>query len=194
VADSVQQHAVDNLRFIRDAMERAGSFTAIPGWGQFAIGVTAVATATVAQRLLWSDPAAWLLAWLLEAVLAAIIAVVTTLVKAKRANHSLTAGPARRFYVSYAAPLAAGAVLTVILALRGIFVLLPGVWLLLQGTAFASSGAFSIRLIPVMGICFMLLALPTFFAPLPIANLLLGVGFGGLHMLFGYLIGRSYGG
>jgi hypothetical protein len=191
VADSLHKHAADNLRFIRDTMERAGSFTAVPGWGQFAIGATALIATAVAQYLLWRDPVTWLLAWLIEAVVAAIIATITTLEKAKRSRHSLTGGPARRFFVSYSAPMMAGAVLTVFLAWRGIFVVLPGVWLLLYGTSFVSSGAFSIRL---MGICFMLLAIPAFLAPLPIANLLLGVGFGGLHMLFGFLIGRSYGG
>jgi hypothetical protein len=194
VPQSIHQHAEDNLRFIRDTMERAGSFTAIPGWGQFAIGATAVVTASIAQVLVWRDPVLWLLAWLVEAVIAAVIATITTLSKARRFRHPLTGGPARRFFVSYAAPQVAGAILTLFLAWRGIFVVLPGVWLLLYGTSFVSSGAFSIRLIPVMGVCFMLLAIPALFAPLPLANLLLGVGFGGLHMLFGFLIGRSYGG
>jgi hypothetical protein len=67
-------------------------------------------------------------------------------------------------------------------------------WLLLYGTAFVSSGAFSIRVIPILGICFMILGLAAAFVPLGVGNLLLGAGFGGLHIIFGLIIARSHGG
>ena len=132
--------------------------------------------------------------WLAEAVLAMMIAAVTMYIKARRAHVSLTGAPARRFFVSYSAPLLAGALITLALVRASMFAPLPAVWLLLYGASFISSGAFSIRVVPVMGICFMLLGLAACFVPLSIGNILMGAGFGILHIAFGYLIARSYGG
>ena len=192
----IHEHAFDNLRYIRDAMERAGSFTSIPGVGGLIIGVTAVIAAYGASLPLAkdADPALWLRIWLGEAVIAACIGIITAVRKVKRAGGSFSDGPARRFFVAYFAPQIAGALLTAALVQRGAFELLPAVWLLLYGTSFVSSGTHSIRVIPLMGICFMLLGVAALFLTLAAGNVLLGVGFGGLHIAFGLIIARSYGG
>ncbi|HEV7920810.1 MAG TPA: hypothetical protein VGR02_08485 [Thermoanaerobaculia bacterium] len=188
MSDSLQEHALDNIRFIRDAMERAGSFTSIPGWGGVIIGLTAVICAAVAHGR--GATREWLWMWLAEAALAAVIGAVTMARKGGRTGTSLTSPAARRFFVSYAAPLVTGAVLTFVLQPAQ----LPGIWLLLYGTSFVSSGAFSIRVVPVMGICFMLLGAAACLVPFAAANALLGVGFGGLHIIFGWIIARRFGG
>ena len=103
-------------------------------------------------------------------------------------------GAARRFFISYFAPIIAGAVLTVAIVRGGTLEPLPSVWLLLYGVAFVSSGAFSIRVIPVMGLCFMVFGTLAAFVPLAVGNLLLGAAFGGLHVIFGLIIARNYGG
>jgi len=190
---AIRDHAADNLRYIREAMERAGSFTSIPGWGGFAIGVTAIATSFLAQPLL-TTPRRWLTAWLIEAVVAAVIGALTVAIKGRRASTSFTSVPARRFFVSYGAPLIAGAVLTLALVRAGAFAPLPSVWLLLYGTSFVSSGAFSIRVVPVMGVCYMLLGIAAALVPFAAGNVLLGCGFGGLHVVFGLIIARRFGG
>lgn len=174
-------------------MERATAFTSIPGWGGCAIGVSAVATAIVAARYAL-QPRLWVITWLADAVVAVIIAAVTMSIKARRAGVSFTSVPARRFFVSYSAPLIAAALITLALVRSGMFAPLPAVWLLLYGASFISSGAFSIRVVPVMGICFMFLGLAACFVPLSIGNILMAAGFGGLHILFGFIIARSYGG
>jgi hypothetical protein len=191
---AMHDHAVDNIRYIREAMERAGSFTSIPGWGGFAVGWTALATCVVAQRFVTTSPRAWMVTWLVEAVIAALIGAPAMIAKARRSAVSLTAPPARSFFVSYSAPLIAGVVLTLMLARAGAFAAIPPVWLLLYGTAFVSSGSFSVPVIPVMGIGFMLLGLAASFAGLPVANILLGAGFGAIHVVFGWIIARRYGG
>ena len=188
----IHEHALSNLRYIREAMERASAFTSIPGWGGVVIGITAVAAAVIGhQAPTWR---AWLLTWLIEATVAALIAGVTMLRKGKRANVSFTGGPARRFFVSYFAPVVAGAVLTLLLTRIGAFTALPATWLLLYGASFVSSGAYSIRVVPVMGVCFMVLGIVACFVPFAAGNALLGVGFGGIHIIFGFIIARSYGG
>lgn len=188
----IHEHAISNLNYIREAMERASAFTTIPGWGGVLVGITAVAAAVVAH--LAPTEQAWMWTWLVEAVIATIIAAVTMVMKGRRANVSFTGPPARRFFVSYFAPVVAGAALTFVLWRIEAFSALPAAWLLLYGASFVSSGAFSIRVVPVMGVCFMLLGMVACFVPFVAGNVLMGVGFGGLHLIFGYIIARSYGG
>lgn len=188
----IREHALSNLRYIREAMERASSFTSIPGWGGVAVGVTAIAAAVLAHRFGLSRT--WMLIWLGEALLAALIAGVTMVRKAALSHVSFKGAPARRFFISYFAPIAAGAMLTIFLARHGYLTALPAAWLLLYGASFVSSGAYSIPVVPVMGVCFMLLGIAACFVPFAVANALLGVGFGGLHVIFGWVIATRYGG
>jgi hypothetical protein len=193
MADALHEHAAESLRFIRDTMERAGSFTSIPGWGGFAIGLTAIAASVVAQRFV-TAPRTWLTVWLIDAVLAAAVGAATIAIKGHRAGTSFTSPVSKRFFVSYLSPMIAGAIVTLALYRACAFAAMPATWLLLYGTAFVSSGAFSIRVIPVMGVCFMFLGAAAALVLLPVSNILLGCGFGGLHVVFGLIIARRYGG
>jgi len=192
--DSVKldDHARDNLRFIRETMERAGSSTAVPGWGGIAIGVTAFGAAAIAARQ--SSSFAWLVTWGVEAFVAISIAVWTTLSKARSAGTPLLSGPGRRFVYSFAPPLFVGALLTLFLVRAGVMGAVPGSWLLLYGTGMVAAGAFSIRVVPLMGLCFMVLGAVALFSPWNWDNALLAAGFGGIHVIFGAVIARNYGG
>src|SRR2546428_12718159 len=64
-------HAIEDLRFIRQTMERSASFTAVPGWGGFVMGLSALVAAFVASR--HSSSRAWLATWLADAALAALL-------------------------------------------------------------------------------------------------------------------------
>jgi len=189
---SLVDNARDNLRFIRETMERAGSFTAVPGWGGVAIGITALGAAMIASRE--ALPNAWLLIWLGEAAVALAIASWTTASKARESGTSLFTGPARRFVYSLAPPLFVGALLTALLVRLGSTGAIPGVWLLLYGTGVVTGGAFSIRIVPLMGLCFIVLGAVALFCPWSWGNAFLAVGFGGFHILFGAVIARRYGG
>jgi hypothetical protein len=188
----LQARAYENLGYIRRTMEEAGSFTAISGGAQVAIGVTAIAAAVLAHRQ--ATPAAWLGVWVGAAVVGILIAVFGMAHKARAAGASLFAGPARRFAMSFLLPLAAGGLLTVALDRSGLHPLLPGIWLLLFGTAVACGGAFSVRIIPVMGLCFMVLGAVALFASPAWGDALLAIGFGGLLIGFGVAIAGRHGG
>jgi hypothetical protein len=188
----LDDHARDNLRFIRETMERAGSFTAVPGWGGVAIGVTALGAAAIAARQ--PAPDDWLATWIVEAILAMSIAVWTTFSKARNAGTPLFSGPGRRFVYSFAPSLFVGALLTLLLVRAGITTAVPGTWLLLYGTGMVAAGAFSIRVVPLTGLCFMVLGAVALFSPWNWDNALLAAGFGGLHIIFGAVIARNYGG
>ena len=185
-------HAMDDLRFIRQTMEAAGSFTAVPGWGTVAMGASALIAALVAA--LQPTPGAWLATWMIEAAAALVIAAATMSRKARGIGLSLFSGPGRRFVLSFAPPLFAGAILTIVLAAGGRTAVLPGAWLLLYGTGVVTGGAFSVRIVPVMGLCFMLAGSVALFLPAAWGNLAMAASFGLIHVVFGVLIARRHGG
>ncbi len=184
--------AMEDLRFIRRTMERGAAFTAVPGWGGVGMGLTALAAAALASGQPTAD--GWLLVWTLEALLAVAIGAVAIHRKARRAGLPVFSGAGRKFLLSFLPPALAGAVLTVALWQGGAESLLPGVWLLLYGAAVVTAGTFSVKIVPVMGICFMVLGVFALLAMPAAGDLLMAVGFGGLHILFGTTIARRHGG
>ena len=183
--------AVDDLRFIRQTMERSASFTAIPGRGMVAVGATALPAAWLASR--HGFDMRWLEIWITEAVLAVGVAMVA--VQSKAARHGLpwTSSPGRKVAASFAPPVAAAALLTIPSFRAHLGHALPGTWLLLYGVGVITGGAFSVSIVPVMGVCFMLLGAAALFLPV-FANWAMAAGFGGLHILFGIWIARRHGG
>jgi hypothetical protein len=188
----IDARAADHLRYIRETMERAGEFTAVPGWGGVAMGCTAIAAAFVAAHQ--SSRGAWLTVWLLEAFVAVAIAAATAATKAHRANAALFSGPGRKFLLSFAPPIIVGGLLTIALFRAGALAALPGVWLLLYGTAIVTGGAFSVRVVPVMGLCLMGVGTIALFAPAASGNAFMAAGFGVLQIAFGIWIARNHGG
>ena len=188
----IDARAADHLRYIRETMERAAEFTAVPGWGGMAMGITALAAALFASRQ--TSPRAWLYVWLVEAFVAISIAAPAAATKAHRANSRLFSGPGRKFLLSFVPPILVGALLTFVLYHAGAVSILPGLWLLLYGTAVVTGGAFSVRVVPVMGLCLMALGATALFAPASWGDALMAIGFGAVQIVFGAWIARYYGG
>jgi hypothetical protein len=188
----IDARAADHLRYIRETMERAAEFTAVPGWGGVAMGVTALVAAYFASRQVTAER--WLSIWLIEAFVAVAIAAPAAATKAHRANAKLLSGPGRKFLLSFAPPIVVGGLLTYALSHAGLHALLPGVWLLLYGTAIVTAGAFSVRVVPIMGLCLMLLGAAALFVPRGMGDLFMAFGFGLVQIGFGVWIARRYGG
>lgn len=188
----IHHHAADNLRFIRETMERAASFTAVPGWGGVLMGATALCASLAAS--LMQKPHEWLAVWVVESLLAALIGIIALRRKALRAKTPVLSTPGRKFALSFVPPITAGALLTIALWRQHLYDLMPAVWLLLYGSAIVAGGSFSVRAVPVMGSCFLALGAAALFSPAAWGNWFLMAGFGGLHLLFGFLIARRYGG
>ena len=189
---ALHRRAMDNLSFIRSTMERATSFTAVPGWGGVVMGLTAIGAAWVAQRQ--ADPRIWLQVWLVEAVIAAGIGVYALARKARLGNTQLLSRPGRRFAMSFTPPLLVGLVLTWALATRLEYGLLPAMWLLLYGTGVVTGGAFSVRIVPLMGLGIMGFGLAALLTPAAMGNLWMALGFGVTQIAGGLIIARRYGG
>ena len=189
---ALHDRAMDNLRYIRETMERATPFTGISGRGEMAIGATALVASLIAAQQ--SSFNSWLGIWLAEALISLLIAGWSMDRKARAAQVPLFSGSGRKAVFSLAPPVIAGGLLTIVLVRAGLINAIPGVWLLLYGTGVITGGMFSVRAVPAMGLCFMALGAIALFSPPAFANWFMAVGFGGLHVLFGAIIVRKYGG
>lgn len=189
---ALSDRALDNLRFIRETMERAGTFTAISGWGIAAVGVVAMLAALIARV---RPTVEWRVGtWVATAAACIALSMWATARKARRSNISMVSGPAQKLALAFAPAMVVGALLTAALLRIGANELLPGVWLLLYGTAVVAGGTFSVRIIPVMGLCFMTLGAASLFTPAWIGEWLMVGGFGVVHVIFGIQIARRHGG
>lgn len=193
-AEPVDLHAqaMDNLSFIRGAMENATSFTGVPGVGGMLMGATALLAAFSAHMS--RSPSAWLEIWGAEALLALMIALGFSYRKAMRTGAPLLSRPFRRFVLAMVPSVFVGTILTFVLYSASGTHLLPALWLLLYGAGVSSEGAFSIRIVPIMGASFLLLGAVAALSSPAWADPLMALGFGGLHIIFGFVIARRYGG
>jgi len=189
---ALHDRAMDNLRYIRETMELATAFTGISGWGEIAIGVTAlIASVIAAQQATFNS---WLAVWIAEGLISLLIAGWSMDRKARAIEMPLGSGPGRKAVFSLTPPLIAGGLLTIVLVQAGLNNAIPGVWLLLYGTGVITGGMYSVKVVPIMGLCFMALGALALFSSHAFANWLLAVGFGGMHLVFGAIIVRKYGG
>jgi len=189
---ALHDRAMDNLRYIRETMELATAFTGISGWGEIAIGVTAlIASAIAAQQATFN---AWLAVWIAEGLISLLIAGWSMDRKTRAIKMPLGSGPGRKAVFSLTPPMLAGGLLTIVLVQAGLTSAIPGVWLLLYGTGVITGGMYSVKVVPIMGICLMVLGALALFSPPAFANWFMAAGFGGLHVVFGAIIVRKYGG
>jgi hypothetical protein len=192
----IQAYAMDNLRYIRKTIERAGSFTAVPGVGGMLMASTALTAAWLAHSAALGGlgNGRWLAIWLAEAVVALAIGILSAAEKSRRAGLPVLSGPGRKFVAGFAPAMFAGAVLTAALFAGGGSAFLPGMWLLLYGAAVLSAGGASVRIVPLMGLCFMAAGASALLLPPVWGDAVLAAGFGGIHLVFGTIIAVRYGG
>ncbi len=200
--------ALADLRYIRDTIGRATTFTAVPGLGGIAMGLVGIAAAIVASQQQAVRP--WLTVWLAAAVVAAGAGAWATWRKARAGGESLLGGAGRKFVRGLAPSLAAGAALTIAIAALDVeapglnaevvragaasFRILPGLWLLLYGAGVAAAGAFSVRPVPWLGGLCMAAGVCALVAPAAWGDAFMGAGFGFMQIVFGAVIVRRYGG
>jgi hypothetical protein len=189
---ALRDRAMDNLRYIRETMERSAEFTHVSGLGGVGMGVVGLGAAAFASRA--ATPPVWLAIWLGAAAVSFALSALMMARKSHAEGVALLSGPGRRFAWNMIPPLAAGGVLTVALAGAGVYGLLPGTWLLLYGVSIVTGGSYSVRLIPFMGAMFMVLGVAALISPEAWGDIYMAIAFGGLHIVFGLVIWRKHGG
>jgi len=189
---ALHERAMDNLHYIRKTMERSTAFTGISGWGEVAIGSSALLASWVAAKQ--ANFKHWVAVWVAEGLISLLIAGWSMDRKARAAKMPLMSGPGRKAVFSLSPPIIAGALVALALGRARLTDAIPGVWLLLYGTGVVTGGMFSVPAVPIMGLCFMVLGAVALFASAEYANWFMAAGFGGLHVVFGFIIARRYGG
>ena len=189
---SLEEHALNNLRYIRDMVDRARPVTLVPGWGGVAMGLTALLATWIAAQQTTRE--AWLLTWEVEVVIAVLVGATALWWKARQSNERLGNANVRKFGLAFAPPIVAGALITAKLHTGGPVELLPGLWMCLYGAAVTAGGLHSVAIVPIMGACFVATGAVALFVPFTAAQWLMAAAFGGLHIGFGLAIARRHGG
>lgn len=188
---SLHEKAEDNLQYIRASMERATLFTAVSGKAYVAAGCSALAATWLAEQQ--SSPALWLSVWMIELIAATGFLLMMTVAKARSQGESLLSSTGKKLLFAFAPAMTVGGVLTLAFFLQGDLTWLPGIWLSLYGAAVMTAGAYSVVVVPIMGALFLILGSTVLLTNLP-SGLAMGIGMGGLHIVFGIFIWRGYGG
>ena len=181
-------HAAATLRYIRASMDAAGTL-AVPGSAGVAMGTVGLFAAALAS----TPPLRphWLAVWLTAAVSASGVGGVIMARQSSRQGSTLLGAPARKLVLCLAPGLFAGAVMTVVEQRSGELHMIPGTWLLMYGCALISTSASTTRIVGVLGALFAMLGLLAFTLPESLQTVVLALGFGALHIVFGLLIGRD---
>jgi hypothetical protein len=189
---ALDRHALGTLNYIRASIDAAGTVP-VPGTTGIAMGTVGVLAALLASIPGLAEY--WIAIWLTAAVGAAALGAVLIARQAARGELMLYRGPTRKLMLCLCPALLAGAVLTAVLGQVGEIRLMPGIWLLLYGCAVLSAAMMTAsavaRLIGSMGVFFVLFGAIALELPLRWHNVVLGLGFGALHLIFGVLIGRA---
>ena len=189
---NIGDRAFDNLKFIRETMERSVVFTSVPGYGGILMGATAIVAAYIAHTQIYIRDS--LIVWLTEAFLAFSIGLLAMWQKSKLSKNSLFSTPAKKLLMNSLPPMLCGVFITLGLWRFGDFEAMIPVWMLCYGAAVVCGGAFSVKIVPVMGWCFIALGAIAFFLPTGFGQLMMALSFGVLHIVFGSIIGRKFGG
>jgi hypothetical protein len=188
---AIESRALGTLAYIRASIESSSSMD-VPGMAGIVMGIIGILAAIVVSLPRWA--AHWLGIWLAAAVLALVLGGALVARQIARRGHARYLGPVRKFLLCLCPALLAGAVLTLVLGTAGETHVIPGMWLLLYGCAVLSASTVTVagiaRLICMMGGLFVVLGLMTFALPVTAHTAMLGLGFGLLHIIFGFLIGR----
>jgi len=187
----IESRALGTLAFIRTSIESSSSMD-VPGMAAIVMGGIGIIATIVASVPRYAPH--WLGIWLIAAPIALILGGAMMAREAAQSGHARYLGPVRKFLLCLCPALVTGAVLTFVLWHAGVTNLIPGSWLLLYGCAVLSASTVTIartmRLIAIMGVLFMVLGVLAFAAPPRMHTLIMGMGFGALHTIFGMLIGQ----
>jgi hypothetical protein len=188
---AIESRALGTLAYIRASIESSSSLD-VPGMAGIVVGVIGLLAAIVVS--LPRGAPHWLGIWLFAAAAALALGGALVARQIVQRGHARYWGPARKFLLCLCPALLAGGVLTLVLSSTGSVALIPGMWLLLYGCAVLSASTVTTagvaRLVGIMGALFVALGSITFALPLAAHNAMLGLGFGGVHIVFGLLIGR----
>ena len=189
---NLQHEAENNLRYIRQAMERAERVSAVSGVGGMAMGFCAFLATAVAS--MFATLPAQLAVWIGTAFISLLCGAAATWLKARQLHTPLFGDASKRFLTCLVPALMVGAILSWLLWPTPQNILLPAVWMLLYGCGVLAAGTYAAAPVMQMGFCFLGAGLIMTALPAGWENFGLGLVFGGLHLYFGWQVFRNHGG
>ncbi len=195
--------ARENLRVIRQTMERSTKYSTLSGLSGVLIGLSAIAAVLVTSRTLHarhdshqplaaSYPSLGLL-WLLELALAVGIEFACNKRRAGAIGKRVASPLGAHILVAAGPAFVAALTLTAFFALHGLAAVVWGIWMLTYGLAICAVGLFSVRPVSYLGAAFVLAGAVTLLLPAQWQLAMMGLTFGGFHIVYGVLMGRKHG-
>jgi hypothetical protein len=183
----LDSHAAATLRYIRSSMEGA-VLLAVPGSAGIVLGT--IGLLAMALCLAPGLSKYWLGIWLGAALIGAVAGSILIVRESSLRDLRLAGTPLLKFALYLSPTLGAGLVMTAVHWYGGNLHAIPGTWLLLYGCALVTASAATIRIIATLGALYILFGLAALLLADDLQIWILGAGFGGLHIVFGFLIRR----
>ncbi len=192
--------AHENLQYIRQTLDAAGRFTAVPGKGLIAAGLATVAgvmTNILYTGAPWANgphPRAALEVW--GVVLGVSVGLVSLGIyrKSRLTQARLQAPLIRKVLWSLCPALFVGAILTSLAVRTGNLDWLPAIWLGCYGAAVTNGGLVSVAPVRYFGLSLLVTAAAAALSPANLGLAWLAIGFGWLHLVFGAYIAWRHNG
>ena len=186
-----------DLRFIRETMESSARYTNVPASGYLMTGALGLVGTYGTYLFLGKEKVlntaliapgeikTLMFLWILVFVAAVGIVVFCAWRKARKYHISAWNSLAARMFLSQTPLAFVTGVLTLAMAREGFYDFIPGMWLGIYGTILYSFSYFTGFEHKIEGIAFILLGITVLFVQGTIGLFLLGLGFGGIHLLAG---------
>ena len=195
--------ARENLRVIRQTMERSTQYSTLSGLSGVLIGLTAIigvfVTSEILQRALSSHQAIQTtypllgVTWLTVLLLAIGIEFACNKRRAVQIGKRVASPLGAHIIVAALPSFLAAAVLTVFFVLHDMVPSVWGIWMLCYGLAICAVGLFSVRPVSYLGAAFVLAGSVTLLLPVPLHLPMMAITFGGFHIVYGVLMARKHG-
>lgn len=195
--------ARENLRVIRQTMERSTQYSTLSGWSGILIGVVALIGVYLTDRQIGAaiaqghpvktvHPALGMI-WLSALVLAVGIEFACNKRRAVRVGKRVASRLGAHIILAALPAFFGCGVLTVFFYVHGLVSYIWGVWMLCYGLAICSVGLFSLRQVSYLGAAFVVAGALTLLFPVKLHLLMMALTFGGFHIVYGITMARRNG-
>jgi hypothetical protein len=192
------REAYENLRMIREVMERSTKHSTLSGFSGIITGLWAIIGVSTTRWLLLPElghePYATLLTglgatWVAVLALSVATDFVATKSRAVRVGKVVFSQLGAHMAGAAAPGFAAGLALTLYFVGRGQIDAVWPYWMLCYGMAICAVGQFSVRPVSYLGWAFVLAGAATLFVPHALGIWMIALSFGGFHIAYGLYTG-----
>ncbi len=196
---------IDDLKDIKDLMNRSSKFISLSGWSGISIGIVALIAAFIAHLKIknWYTLNSFdgiingkaidalkedlLIIAAITLILSLGFGIIFTINKSKRINQKLWSKQSKTLLINLLIPLIIGGILCLLFIQKGNYGVVAPLTLLFYGLALINASSYTIGEIKSLGILNCILGLIGVYQ-IGIGIILWGIGFGVLHIIYGILM------